>query len=364
MSFNPDPNKQAHEVIFSRKTKKLNHPPLTFSKSTVSQSTYQKHLGVILDASLSVNEHLISVQSKTNKTIGLLRKLLNTLPRQALITIYRAFVRTHLDYGDILYDQAYKASFHQKLEKIQYNACTAITGAIRGTSKEKIYRELGFESLESRRWFKKLCFFFKVLENKSPDYLFKVIPQRRSPYITRNSDEIPLFKTNHNLYKNSFFPSATIEWNNLDHDLRNTERYTLLRSSILKFIRPSPNNFYGCQNIMGIKLVTRLLCLSHFREQKFKHSFQDKLNPLCNCGMDVESSTHFLLQCPSYINKRCTLMSILNRINSQIFQTSLKLLTNTLLFGNSSYSDKTSTHILNATIDYIQLTKRFDEPLF
>ena len=180
-----------------------------------------------------------------------------------------------------------------------------------------------------------------------------------------NSDEIPLCKTNHNFYKNSFFPSTTIEWNNPDHDLRNTESYTLFRSSILKFIRPSPNNFYDCQNIMGVKLVTRLrLALSHLREHKFKHSFQDTLNPLCNCRMDVESSTHFLLQCPSYINERCTLMSNLNRINPQISQTSLQLLTNALLFGNSSYSDKTNTHILNATIDYIQLTKRFDEPLF
>ena len=143
MSFNPDPNKQAQEVIFSRKTKKLNHPPLTFSKSTVSQSTYQKHLGVILDASLSFDEHLISVQSKTNKTLGLLRKLQNTLPRQALIIIYKALVRPHLDYGDVLYDKAYCASFPQKLEKIQCIACIAITGAIRGTSKEKMYQELG-----------------------------------------------------------------------------------------------------------------------------------------------------------------------------------------------------------------------------
>ena len=208
------------------------------------------------------------------------------------------------------------------------------------------------------------CFlkFWKI--NHRIIYL-KIIPQRRSSYITRNLDEIPLFKTNHNFLKNSLFPSTTIEWNNLDHDLRNTESYTLFRSSILKFIRPSPNSFYGCQNIMGIKLITRLrLGLSHLREHKFKHSFQDTLNPLCNCGMDVESSTHFLLQCPSYINERCTLMSNLNRINPQISQTSLQLLTNTLLFGNSSYSDKTNTHILNATIDYIQLTKRFDEPLF
>ena len=112
------------------------------------------------------------------------------------------------------------------------------------------------------------------------------------------------------------------------------------------------------------KHVWLCLGLSHLREHKFKHSFQDTLNPLCNCGMDVESSTHFLLQCPSYINERCTLMSNLNRINPQISQTFLQLLTNTLLFGNSSYSDKTNTHILNATIDYIQLTKRFDEPLF
>ena len=96
MSFNPDPSKQAQEVIFSRKTKKLNHPPLTFSKSTVSQSTYQKHLGVILDASQSFKEHLINVQSKTNKIIGLLCKLHNTLPRQSLITIYKAFVRPRL----------------------------------------------------------------------------------------------------------------------------------------------------------------------------------------------------------------------------------------------------------------------------
>ena len=89
----------------------------------------------------------------------------NTLPRQTLITIYKAFVRPHLDYGHILYDQAYNASFHQKLEKIQYNACTAITGATRSTSKEKTYLELGLESLASTRWFRKLCFLFKILKN-------------------------------------------------------------------------------------------------------------------------------------------------------------------------------------------------------
>ena len=86
----------------------------------------------------------------------------NTLPRHALITIYKAFVRPHLDHGDILYNQASNASFHQKLEKIKCDACIGITGTICGISKEKIYQKLDSESLEIRRLFKKLCSFLKI----------------------------------------------------------------------------------------------------------------------------------------------------------------------------------------------------------
>ena len=74
--------------------------------------------------------------------IGLLKKLSNLLPRQAFVTIYKAFVRPHLHYGDVLYHQAFNNSFHGKIESIQYNACLAITGAIRGTSRKKIYQKL------------------------------------------------------------------------------------------------------------------------------------------------------------------------------------------------------------------------------
>ena len=72
---------------------------------------------------------------KVNKTIGSLRKLQNTLPRPSLFSIYKSFIRSHLDYGGIIYDQAYNVSFQQKVESFQYNAALAIIGAIRGTSK-------------------------------------------------------------------------------------------------------------------------------------------------------------------------------------------------------------------------------------
>ena len=81
----------------------------------------------------------LNFQCERNRTIGLLRKMQNTFSRQVLITIYKVFVIPHLDYGDILYGQAYNALFHQKLEKMQYNACMAITGTIRGILKEKTY---------------------------------------------------------------------------------------------------------------------------------------------------------------------------------------------------------------------------------
>ena len=130
---------------------------------------------------------------KISKTIGLLRKLHNFLPRAALITIYKAFIRPHLDYGDILYDQAYNMSFHQKMEFIQYNACLAITGAIRGTSKENLYREIGLESLQLSCWYRKLGMLYKIFKSRSPQYLFRLIPEKTLSYVRRNAENIPLF---------------------------------------------------------------------------------------------------------------------------------------------------------------------------
>ena len=72
------------------------------------------------------------------------------------MTMYKAFVRPHLDYGDIIYDEAYNKTFDQKLESIQYNACLALLGAIRGSSRDKNYHELGLESIQCRRWYRKL----------------------------------------------------------------------------------------------------------------------------------------------------------------------------------------------------------------
>ena len=108
MSFNPDPTKQAQELIFSRKVQMTNRPPLFFNENVVLKMTLQKHLGMFLDSKLIFSERLKTILQKTNKTIGLLRKIQALLPRAPLITIYKSFIRPHLDYGEMIYRVAHR----------------------------------------------------------------------------------------------------------------------------------------------------------------------------------------------------------------------------------------------------------------
>ena len=130
--FIPDPSRQTQEIIFSRKTKKIPHPSLGFNNSIVSQTPYQKYQEntLFLDAQLTSEDYLKVITTKVNKTIGLLWKLQNILLRPTLMTIYKTFVGPHLEYGDIIYDEASNEIFHQKLESIQYNACLTLSGVI------------------------------------------------------------------------------------------------------------------------------------------------------------------------------------------------------------------------------------------
>ena len=161
---------------------------------------------MILDAKLNFQEHIKNLLTKVNKTIGLLRKLQNILPRGSLLTIFKSFVRPHLDYGDVIYDQSFNNTFHQKMESIQYNAALAITGAIRGFSGEKLHQELVLASLQQRRLYRKLCYFFKPIKTKSPKYLLNNIPTVRSRYRTKNIDNIPQFNVRHTFFQKFILP--------------------------------------------------------------------------------------------------------------------------------------------------------------
>ena len=119
-------------------------------------------------------------------------------------------------------------------------------------------QEEGFESLQQRRWCRKLCCLFKIIKNQSPSYLFQLVPSPNIRYCSRNSENIPQLRTKHDFFKNFFFPSTIKGWNNLDPHIKKSESISNFKSNILKFIRPKTNNVYYCHNPKGIRLLTSL----------------------------------------------------------------------------------------------------------
>ena len=108
-------------------------------------------------------------------------------------------------------------------------------------------------------------------------------------------------KTRSNFFKKKFFPSTITEWHKLDRDIRNSNSLNVFKLSLLKFVRPVSTRVFEINNPYGLKLLTRLrLGLSHLRYHKFRHNFQDCINPMCVCGVEIETTTHFLLHFPSF----------------------------------------------------------------
>ena len=273
----------------------------------------------------------------------------NNLPRKALKALIKSFIRPNLDYGDIIYDQSNNKSFCNKVETVQYNTALALTGSIRETSTVKLCKELGLESLKSRRWFRRLWCFYKIKTFGLLSYVSNSILSGVHSYNTWNSEDHCRTDT----FKYSCFPWNIIEWNKLDLTLHKSF-YKMFRNYLLKIIHPSPNLVYDIQNPLGLRLLTRLILgLSHLNEHKFNHTFKNCATPLCTCSLEIESTSHFFLHCDHCSNIRSTLLNELKSLDRNILKLSDTTLTNLIVYCGSQFNIKQNTFILIAVIKYI-----------
>ena len=200
--------------------------------------------------------------------------------------------------------------------------------------------------MQHRRCYRKLCCFCKILKDQSPKYLFNVVPKLTKPYSAKNANNILHWKVKHSFFKDTFFPSVIIEWNKLDTKIQNAPSLNIFKKNILKFIRPTANNIFGCHNLKGIKYLTKL-------RFGLSHLYEPKLNLLCNCVCDAENTCHFLLHCPNILTEINTLLNKITNIDSNILNQADATITKTPRFSNSKYSKKINLQILNASIDFI-----------
>ena len=374
MSFNPDPQKQAVELLLSKKRHEIDHPVILFNNIPVKKVNEHKHLGIILDSKLSFSAHMKAAISKTRKGIGLLKYLSKYLPRHTLNELYKLHVRPHLDYGDVIYHIPAKVcefsqntilpNLMEKLESVQYSAALAVTGTWRGTSREKLYAELGWESLNSRRWSRRLTLFYKILNNLTPLYTKVPIPPlHQSNYSLRNQDVIGQIRARTEKFQSSFYPNCISEWNQLDPEIRLAPSIAVFKTKLLSIIRPPAKSVFGIHDPIGLSYLSQIrVGLSNLNFHKFRHNFKDTVNPLCPTNDGIEDTEHFLLLCPSFDIQRRDLLagvSELLRPFAQINSLSDNVLTQILLYGNRDLSNEVNKSILELTLNFIHKTGRF-----
>ena len=230
----------------------------------------------------------------------------------------------------------------------------------KGTSRDKLYNELGWESLNLRRWSRRLIPFYKILNYLTPDYARHPIPPIRDlSYNFRQCSIIGQISAR----SKSFYPSCLSEWEKLEPGVRLSSSVSMFKKKILAIIRPSPKLVFGVYDPKGKSILTQLrVILSTLNCHKFKHNFRNTLNPLCPINDGIENTEHYFLLCQAYCTIRRDLLTCVNDI---LYQNGFRNLSNEvllqiILYGHEKLPYDSNANILSMTIQYIHDSKRFE----
>ena len=370
LEFNPDPSKQATEVLFSCKKKPPPHPPIFFSGIAVAKVEEQKHLGLILDKNITFGKHINEKIIKAKKNLGIIKHVSRCLPLKTIEQMYKALVRSHLDYCDIIYHIPSRPTqlgvvlnaLMEKVEQIQYQAALAVTGAWQGSNRSKLYEELGWESLSSRRWLRRIIQFYKISNNMTPPYLKDKLPRHRVPLYNRNNNNINYheIRTRTLRFSGSFFPDAISSWNNIISNFDTFPSIGTLKKCLLSLIRPGKKDTFSIHDPLGLRYLFQLrLGLSSLRYHKKKHNFIDTPSDKCLCDNGIEDTDHYLFWCPFFASHRATLARSVIEILHQYNITHLGNDKNLYLYGHKTLNVSDNRKILLSTIKYIKDSRRF-----
>ena len=125
------------------------------------------------------------------------------------------------------------------------------------------------------------------------------------------------------------------DWFDLDSTIRDSESIAIFKKRLSSFIRPIPSNLYNVFDPIGLKFLTRLhLGFSHLNEHRFRHNFQECINPLCSCSLETENTSHYLLHCHHFSQNRINLMNSVNSVFEHFDILSDNIKTDVLLYGD------------------------------
>ena len=210
-------------------------------------------------------------------------------------------------------------SLMEKIERIQYQAALAISGAWHGSSRVKLFEELGWETLSDHRMGRRILQTHKILNNKTPylhDKLPPIIRALFSGHIRNTFREI-LCKSNR--YMHSFFPDAIASWNIFVKHFDGVPSFDILKKHNT-FYRPDTKSIFGIHDPVGLRYIFQLrVSLSHLRGHKWRQNFVDTPSEMCLCNQGIEDTIHFLFSCPLFAIQRVTLkLSVINILQKSL----------------------------------------------
>ena len=342
--------KKSEALLITRKTNRLIHPTLFMNNEPIKEVSHHKHLGIFLSSDGTWHEHINNITSKAWKRINIMRKLKFLLDRKSLEIIYFSFIRPLLEYADVVWDNCTLYEVNA-LEKIQLEAASIVTGTTKLVALEMLYKETGWETLETRRSKHKLCLFYKMNNNIYPDYLSSLVPEpvvNTVTYGLRNASNMhqPFSRTQH--YYKSFIPSSIRLWNDLSPEKRDAPSVLSFRYQLNKNIQKPPLHFSvgdRFSQIQHTRLRTSCSSLNHHLSSK--NIVND---PHCQCGL-VETTKHYLLHCQRYTQLRLVMRNEISRYCTPSL--------NCLLFGDEHLNYNCNMAIFTAVQKYIYDTKRF-----
>ncbi len=293
-------------MLFSKKRSPSKMLPIKLGQDTLRNVDFHKHLGIFFSSNLSWTKHIDYITGKSNKVLGMLKRHKYEWSRATLEVFYKSFVRSILEYGNIIYDSCSQSDSDQ-LEGIQLEAARIVTGGKRCTSHSALYAELGWQTLKIRRKINKLIKVYCIIQRRAPRYLQNIFSSyfATSAYTTRlqASNSFTLPKCNTTFYQKSPVISSLSAWNDLSSDLKDLPSVALFKKHLQLhyYVKPLPFNHNTTRQLQVIFTQIRM-GFSNLNYDLFSKGCIE--NKECDCGFVKEDARHFFLNCPNYSNSR------------------------------------------------------------
>ena len=249
----------------------------------------------------------------------------------------------------------------EQIEKIQYQAALAVTGAWQGSNRSQIYEEVGWESLSDRRMSRRILQSYKIINVMTPSYLKDKLPPNKRAYLFSADicNTLREIRCRSSRFMNSFYPNGVASWNIIIKHFDTMPPISKLKEYLLSLFRPNIKSTFNIYDPIGLRYIFQLrLRLSPLRNHKWRHNFIESISNICICNQGIENIDNFLFSCPLFITQRTSLITTVNEIAQK---NNLHVINQPhfYLYDHHSLNDSENKKIILSTIKYIKDTRRF-----